>query len=128
MTDLDLTEIRSRYEHAGQPLPDPCSRHVLLLVAEVERYRRLYEPVELPPVDAYENVVQALADERAEVVRLCDLLLERGNEREDLRALLAEILAHFPPSAPSTAAYSVRSEPVPPATLARWRSRLGGVS
>lgn len=116
MTDLDLTAIRSRYEHAGQPLPDPCSRHVLLLLAEVERYRRLFEPVQLPPVDAYENVVQALDDERAEVVRHCDRIAT-------LERLLAEILRYFPKGFPGI---GVRSDEVLGESLARWRSHLGG--
>lgn len=119
MSELNLDEIRARYEHAGQPLPDPCSRHVLLLVAEIERYRRLFEPVELPPVDAYENAVQALTDERAEVVRHCDRIAE-------LLALLAEVLAHFP--ATPYPGLGVRSTEVLPETLGRWRSHLGGTS
>lgn len=156
MSELDLTAIKKRIEAASAGpwdaaddglvwaprLGDPVSgstemedaafiaaarQDVPMLVAEVERQRRLLgEP--FPSSDAYEDVVQALTDERAEVVRLCDLLLERSKEREELRALLAEILGHFLPAAPSTAGYALRSEPVPPETLDRWRSRLGGVS
>lgn len=147
MTDLDLAAIKKRIEAASAGpwtaaddglvwatrLGDPVSGSVEIedaefiaaartdipaLVAEVERYRRLFEPVELPPVDAYENLVQALDDERAEVVQHC-------NRIEVLETLLAEVLRYFPRG---TAGIGVRSDEVLGETLDRWRSRLGRAS
>jgi hypothetical protein len=92
---------------------------VPLLVAEVERLTRLLGPPELPSVDSYESMAQALADERAEVVRHCDRI-------RDLSALLAEILAAFP--SPPYRDVEVRSGRVREETLDRWRSRLAGAS
>jgi hypothetical protein len=86
------------------------------LVAEVERLTRLLGPAEVPSVDAYENVVQALSDERAEVVRHCDRIAE-------LAALLAEILRYFPGPFRDTVV-GVRSTFVSAETLDRWRSHL----
>lgn len=143
MTDLDLAAIKKRIEAASAGpweaaddglvwaprLGDPVSgstdqedaefiaaarTDIPALVAEVERYRRLFEPVELPPVDAYENLVQALGDERAAVVQHC-------NRIEVLETLLAEILRYFPRG---TAGIGVRSDEVLGETLDRWRSRL----
>lgn len=113
MTDPDLSAIRVRYEHAGQPLPDRCSRHVLQLVAEVERLTRLLgEP--FPSSDSYESMAAALADERASVVQHCDRI-------EVLETLLAEVLRYFPHGA---AGIGCRSDEVLGETLERWRSRL----
>lgn len=113
--ELDLDEIRGL-------LAQPHGFHIRLaagrLLAEVERLTRLLGPVEVPSVDAYENVVQALADERAEVVQHC-------NRVRDLSALLAEILAYFP-TGPTDPGWEVRSSPLQAETLVRWRSHLAG--
>ncbi len=82
------------------------------LVAELERMQRL---LDVPSVDSYESMAQALADERAEVVRHCDRIAE-------LTALLAEILGNFPEIPPN--GFPGRSHLVAPETLDRWRSRL----
>lgn len=136
VSELDLDAIKAAAEElADNRCPDSVwtqravrvASLVPRLVAELERMQRLLA-APFPSSGAYESAVQALTDERAERDRLRELLLERSKEREDLRGLLAEILGHFLPAAPSTAGYALRSEPVPPETLDRWRSRLGGVS
>jgi hypothetical protein len=138
VTELDLDRIKAATAELDDDVSDSVwtqrairvVAQVPRMIAELERLGRLCGPAELPSVDAYENVVQALADERAEVVRLCDLLLVRAKEREDLRRLLAEVLHHFPvPAADKAGTYEpVRSDPVPVVALERWRSHLGGVS
>jgi len=149
VTELDLTAIKKRVEAASAGpwtaaqdglvwagrLGDPvsgstdledaefiaaCRTDVPALVAEVERLSRLLGPAEVPSVDAYENVVQALADERAEVVRHCNRIAE-------LTALLAEILGHLIHAGhPGYAA--VRSGWIREETVQRWRSAAGGAS
>ena len=86
------------------------------LVAEVERLRRLLGADPSPSSEAYENVVQALVDERAVSTRLRDLLIE--------------VLRHFPnPPSDTYGDYpAVRSEAVLITSLTRWRSALGGGS
>jgi len=129
VTELDLTAIRERAElaaaalssitfatqqRATQVMDSACD--VADLVAEVERLTRLLGPPELPSVDSYESMAQALADERAEVVRHCDRIAT-------LTDLLAEILLYFPGPFRDTVV-GVRSTFVPAETLDRWRSHL----
>lgn len=147
MTELDLDAIKARADAASAGpwtaerdglvwaprLGDPVSgstemedaefiaaarADVPALVAEVERLQRLLgEP--FPTSDAYESLHQALADERAEVVRHCDRIAE-------LTALLAEVLGSFPP--PPYRDVEVHSCRVRAETVDRWRSHLAGRS
>jgi hypothetical protein len=127
VTDLDLTaeiiriadDVCRRHANGGDRQAVTLANLAAALVTEVEHLRRP-RGSGFPSSDAYENAVQALADERAEVVRLCD-------EVRDLRALLAEILAYFP-TGPVDPGFDVRSTSLRAETLDRWRSHLGGQS
>lgn len=139
MTDLDLAAIKERLgwfrDSQEQCRRSPgqvslagyaaaaieCGRDAPALVSEIERLdaenerlKRLLGPPEMPTVDSYENLVQALADERAAVVEHCD-------RNVLLTALLAEILGYFAGPYRDTMA---RSKFVPVETLDRWRSYL----
>jgi hypothetical protein len=134
VSDLDLEQIKSRIEKAAAGpwtahadglvwaprAGDPVSASIRgedaefiataraampLLVAELERYERLYSGESFPTSDGYEAMAAALTD---------------------LRGLLVEILRHFPPVDDADLRNSVRSGLVPEVTVARWR-RIAGV-
>jgi hypothetical protein len=95
VTDLDLEAIKHRWAGVDVVPDDPCA-DVPILIAELERVLRLLGADPVPSVDAYENAVQALTDERAEVVRLCDLLVARDIELSALRSFTQWVVQVLP--------------------------------
>lgn len=123
MTDLDLTAAKRRLaeweaaldaDHdSWLQLAAALAGYMPLLVAEIERYRRLLGDGSYPTSGAFEAMATALGQERASVERLW--------------SLLGDILGHFHRyGMDGDRLLSMRSAAVPVETYTQWRSVLGG--
>lgn len=93
--ELDLTAIKARWSGVDVEEGDPAA-DVPILIAELERLQRLLGDDPFPSSEAYEDAVQALVDERAAVVDLCDRIVARDAELAALRSFTQWVVQVLP--------------------------------